>query len=69
MKSTFRAMLCCLIQVAEHGEIIVKIDERQLRLKQFGKLLVPSGGQGMHIEFLPTDELHHRPVLQAGEPR
>jgi hypothetical protein len=62
-------VLRCLIQVAEHGEIIVKIDGRKLRLKQFGKLLAAYGGCGMRIEFVPADEVHRRPVLQVREPR
>jgi hypothetical protein len=36
-------VLRCLIQVAEHGEIFIKIDGRKLRLKQFGKLLAARG--------------------------
>jgi hypothetical protein len=39
-------VLRCLIQVAEHGELIVKIDERILRLKEFGKLLGHVWGVG-----------------------
>lgn len=63
------SLLRCQIQVAEHGDIIVKIDERKLRLKQFGKLLASHGGWGMRIEFVPKDEVHHRPALQVRQPR
>jgi hypothetical protein len=49
-------VLRCLIQVAEDGELIVKIDERKLRLKEFGKLLATYGEWGMRIEFVPSDE-------------
>jgi hypothetical protein len=62
-------VLRCLIQIAEDGEIIVKIDGRDLRLKQFGRLLAVHGGWGMRIEFVPADEVHRRPVLQVREPR
>lgn len=62
-------VLRCLIQIAEDGEIIVEIDGRKLRLKQFGKLLAVHGGWGMRIEFVPADEVHRRPVLQVREPR
>src|SRR6202047_2921465 len=51
------------------SETIVKIDEQKLRLKQFGKLLSAYEGWGMRIEFVPTDEVHHRPVLEVREPR
>jgi hypothetical protein len=63
------SVLRCQIQVDEHGQIIVKIDERRLRLKQFGKLLASHGGWGMRIEFVHTDEVHHRPALQVRQPR
>jgi hypothetical protein len=63
------SVLRCLIQVTEHGDLIVRIDGRKLRLKQFGKLLAAYGGWGMRIEFVPTDEVHRRPVLQVREPR
>jgi hypothetical protein len=62
------SVLRCQIQVAEHGETIVTIDDRKLRLKQFGKLLASHGGWGMRIEFVPTDEVHHRPSLQVRQP-
>ncbi len=62
-------VLRCLIQVAERGEIIVKIDGRKLRLKQFGRLLAAHQDWGMRIEFVPADEVHRRPVLQVREPR
>jgi len=63
------SVLRCQIQVDEHGQIIVEIDERRLRLKQFGKLLASHQGWGMRIEFVHTDEVHHRPALQVRQPR
>ena len=62
-------VLRCLIQIAKDGEIIVKIDGRELPLKQFGRLLAVHGGRGMRIEFVPAHEVHRRPVLQVREPR
>jgi hypothetical protein len=62
-------VLRCLIQAAQHGEISVKIDEQELRLKQFGKLLSAYEGWGMRIEFVAADEVHHRPVLEVREPQ
>jgi hypothetical protein len=62
-------VLRCLIEIAQYGEIIVKIDEQHLRLKEFGKLLAAYGDWGMRIEFMPMDEVHHRPLLEVREPR
>ena len=61
-------VLRCLIQDDEHGQLIVKIDEQALPLKQFGKLLATYAGWGMRIEFVPEDEVHRRPVIDVREP-
>jgi hypothetical protein len=62
-------VLRCLIQDDEHGQLFVKIDEQELRLKQFGKLLTTYAGWGMRIEFVPEGEVHRRPVHEVREPR
>ena len=62
-------VLRCLIQDAEDGRLIVKIDEQELRLKQFTKLLSTYEGWGMRIEFMPEDEVHRRPRLEVREPK
>ena len=50
-------VLRCLIQDDEHGQLVVKVDEQNLRLKQFGKLLTAYEGWGMRIEFVPEEEV------------
>src|ERR1700676_1243447 len=40
----------CVIQEDEHGQLFIKVDEQELRLKQFGKLLTTYAGWGMRIE-------------------
>jgi hypothetical protein len=58
-----------LIQDAEDGRLIVKIDEQELRITQFTKLLSTYEGWGMRIEFVPEDEVHRRPRLEVREPK
>ena len=58
----------CLIEDNEHHQLVVKIDERELQLEQFGKLLTTYAGWGMRIEFVPEDAVHRRPVLEVREP-
>jgi hypothetical protein len=62
-------VLRCLIQDDEHGQLVVKVDEQDLRLRQFGKLLTTYEGWGMRIEFVPEEEVHRRPVLEVREPK
>jgi hypothetical protein len=61
-------VLRCLIQNDRNDQLVIKIDEQELRLKQFGKMLATYQGWGMRIEFVPADEVHRRPALQVQEP-
>jgi hypothetical protein len=55
-------VLRCLIHDDEEHQLVVEIDEQELRLEQFGKLLTAYAGWGMRIEFVPEDEVHRRPI-------
>jgi hypothetical protein len=61
-------VLRCVIHDDERGHLVIKVDEQELRLKQFGKLLTTYMGWGMRIEFVPEDKLHRRPVHEVREP-
>ena len=61
-------VLRCLIHDDEHHQAVIEIDEQELPLEQFGKLLTTYAGWGMRIEFVPEDEVHRRPVLEVREP-
>lgn len=60
-------VLRCLIH-DEDGQAVVEIDEHELRLEEFGKLLTTYSGWGMRIEFVPEDEVHRRPAHEVREP-
>jgi hypothetical protein len=61
------SVLRCLIR-DEDLQLVVEVDEDELRLEQFGKLLTTYAGWGMRIEFVPEDEVHRRPALEVREP-
>ena len=61
-------VLRCLIQNEENDQLVIKIDEKELGLKQFGKMLATHQGWGMRIEFVPADDVHRRPALKVQEP-
>lgn len=61
------SVLRCLIR-DEGLQLVVDVDEQELQLEQFGKLLTTYAGWGMRIEFVPEDEVHRRPILEVREP-
>jgi hypothetical protein len=61
-------VLRCLIH-DEGLRLVVEIDDHELRLEEFGKLLTRYSGWGMRIEFLPGDEVHRRPAHEVREPK
>ena len=61
-------VLRCLIRDSLQGQLLIRVDEQDLRLKQFGKLLSTYEGWGMRIEFVPQEEVHRRPVVEVREP-
>ena len=44
------------------------IDDHELSLEEFGRLLTTHAGWGMRIEFVPEDEIHRRPTHAVREP-
>ena len=61
-------VLRCLVEDNEHGQLVVGIDDQQLSLEEFGRMLTTYAGWGMRIEFVPEDELHRRPAHTVREP-
>ena len=63
------AVLRCLISDgAPEGELTVYIDEEELSLAEFGRLLCTYAGWGMRIAFVPEDETNQEPRIEIREP-
>lgn len=62
------AVLRCLVEDDENGRLVVGIDDQELRLEEFGRMVTTYAGWGMRIEFVPDDQLHRRPALEVREP-
>jgi hypothetical protein len=60
-------VLRCLIS-DEDGQAVIQVDDQELRLEEFSKLLTTYSGWGMRIEFVPEEEIHRRPALEVREP-
>ncbi|MDF1755761.1 MAG: hypothetical protein P1U89_23430 [Verrucomicrobiales bacterium] len=62
-------VLRCAINDASDGmEPVIEIDDKELSLQEFGRLLCTYAGWGMRIEFVPDDATHRRPALRVQEP-
>jgi len=49
-------------------EVFVYIDDKELTLREFGRLLSTYSGWGMRITFVPDNELEKRPTIEIREP-
>jgi len=61
-------VLRCLVEDDENGQLVVGIDDKELSLEEFGRMLTTHAGWGMRIEFVPDDQLPRRPALEVREP-
>lgn len=50
------------------GEATVFIDERELSLQDFGRMLTSRAGWGMRITFVPDDRLTENPEIEVRGP-
>ncbi len=50
------------------GEITVQIDDQELSLREFGRLLRTHAGWGMRIAFVPNEMVEEEPEVQVREP-
>jgi len=62
-------VLRCTINDDEHRQAVIQIDDRELCIEDFGRLLTTYAGWGMRIEFVPEDQTHRRPPLEVREPK
>lgn len=60
-------VLRCVISDLE-GQAVIEIDEHELSIEEFGRMLTTHSGWGMRIEFVPEDQVHLRPAHQVREP-
>ncbi len=56
---------CVVSDGGEDGEATVYIDDHELSLREFGRLLCVHAGWGMRITFVPEDELCEEPTTHV----
>jgi hypothetical protein len=57
-----------LIDDTEEGQVTITIDEHEMTLTEFGRLLLTQAGWGMRIAFVPDDRTHINPEVEVREP-
>lgn len=59
---------CVVHDGGPDGEATIEIDDRELSLREFGRMLTTHAGWGMRLVFVPDDEIHESPVIEVREP-
>jgi hypothetical protein len=62
-------VLRCVIEDDGDGEAVIHIDDHELSLREFGRLLTTYSGWGMRIAFVPDNLITENPRLVIGQPR
>jgi hypothetical protein len=58
----------CVVGYGDDARTAIYVDDRELSLEEFGRMLSTYEGWGMRIEFTPDDEIERRPRLEVREP-
>jgi len=59
---------CIVAGDGSDDDAFVYIDDKELTLREFGKLLSTYSGWGMRITFVPDDELENEPKIELSMP-
>ena len=62
-------VLCCIIEDNERGEAVIIIDDKELSLAEFGRMLTVHAGWGMRIAFVPEELIHEQPKVKISKLR
>ena len=63
-------VLRCLIDDGgPNGEVIISIDDQELSLTEFGRLLRVHAGWGMRIAFVPEEFVTENPTVKVRKPQ
>ena len=62
-------VLRCHIEDDEAGELVIYVDNHELSLREFGRLLKTYAGWGMRISFVPDDRVTEQPEIDLREPQ
>jgi hypothetical protein len=58
---------CIIDDAGPNGEVTIHIDDEELSLAEFGRLLSVHAGWGMRIPFAPEDFITENPTVKVRE--
>ena len=61
-------VLRCFIEDNEDGEAVIHIDDHELSLRDFGRMLTVHAGWGMRIAFVDEDSVGEEPEIVVRDP-
>jgi hypothetical protein len=59
---------CIIDEGGSNGEVIINIDDQELSLREFGRLLSVHAGSGMRIAFVPEEFITENPKVEVRKP-
>ena len=59
---------CIIDDGGPDGEVVVHIDDQELSLREFGRLLRVHAGWGMRIAFVPEEFISENPKVEIRKP-
>ena len=60
---------CIIDDGGPNGEVIIHVDDQELSLVEFGRLLSVHAGWGMRIAFVPEEFVTENPTVKVREPQ
>ena len=61
-------VLRCYVEDNEDGEAVIHIDDHELSLRDFGRLLTTHAGWGMRISFVDEESIYEEPEVIVRDP-
>jgi hypothetical protein len=60
---------CVIDDGGPNGEVTIHVDDQELSLAEFGRLLCVHAGWGMRVAFVPEEFVTENPTVKIREPR
>jgi hypothetical protein len=60
---------CIIDDAGQNGEVTIHIDDQELSLAEFGRLLRVHAGWGMRIAFVPEEFISENPKVEIRKPK